>query len=100
MTLTSLAGLSRTEIEARLGTSAAGLSSKEAADRALVARAHAGHAARGASRWDCLQAQLKSPLVWMLVFAAGASSIAGSWLDAGIVLAILVASIAISYTRE
>ena len=44
--------------------------------------------------------QLRSPLLLLLVFAAGASALTGEWVDAAIVLAIVVASVGIGYSRE
>jgi Mg2+-importing ATPase len=44
--------------------------------------------------------QLRSPLLLLLLFAAAVSVITGEWLDAIIVLAIVLASAAIGYTRE
>lgn len=47
-----------------------------------------------------LLAQLRSPLLLLLVFAALASALTGAWLDAAIVLAIVLASGGIGYARE
>jgi Mg2+-importing ATPase len=44
--------------------------------------------------------QLRSPLLFLLVFAAGASAVTGEWIDALVVLAILFASVGIGYSRE
>jgi Mg2+-importing ATPase len=44
--------------------------------------------------------QLRSPLLFLLVFAAGASAVTGEWIDALVVLAILFASAGIGYSRE
>ena len=47
-----------------------------------------------------LFAQIKSPLLLLLVFAAGASALTGEWIDASIVLIILLASVSIGFQRE
>jgi Mg2+-importing ATPase len=44
--------------------------------------------------------QFTSPLVLILVFAAVVSAIAGEWTDAGIVVAIVVASAVLSFAQE
>ena len=44
--------------------------------------------------------QLRSPLLLLLVFAAGASVLTGEWLDASIVLTIVIATVAVGYSRE
>src|SRR6185503_20859087 len=44
--------------------------------------------------------QIRSPLLLLLVFAAGASAFTGEWIDATIVLAIVAATVGIGYTRE
>ena len=44
--------------------------------------------------------QLRSPLLLLLVFAAVVSTATGEWTDAVIVIAIVLASVGIGYTRE
>ncbi len=44
--------------------------------------------------------QLRSPLVLLLVFAAGASAATGAWTDALIVTAIVLATVGIGWRRE
>jgi Mg2+-importing ATPase len=55
---------------------------------------------RESSRLDVLVRQLRSPLLLLLVFAAAASAVTGQWLDAGIVVAIVVATVGVGYSRE
>jgi Mg2+-importing ATPase len=55
---------------------------------------------RDVTRRDVLWRQLRSPLLLLLVFAAAASVATGEWLDAAIVLAIVLATVAIGYSRE
>ena len=52
------------------------------------------------SRLDTLLNQLKSPLLLLLLFAAAVSVATGEWVDATIVLAIVLASAGIGYSRE
>ena len=52
------------------------------------------------SRLEVVWAQLRNPLFLILVFAACASASTGEWIDATIVLAIVVASVGIGYSRE
>jgi Mg2+-importing ATPase len=44
--------------------------------------------------------QLRSPLLWLLLFAAVVSALSGEWTDAAIVLTIVAASAGIGYHRE
>jgi hypothetical protein len=39
--------------------------------------------------------QLRSPLLLLIVFAAAASAVTGEWLDAGIVVTIVLATVTI-----
>ena len=55
---------------------------------------------RRLSRLDVFSRQLRSPLLLLLVFAAGASGLTGQWIDAGIVVTIVVATVAVGYSRE
>ena len=99
-TLDAYWALTPAEVMGHLRSAAAGLSSAEAARRL----AHYGPnelRERGQlSRARVLWNQLRSPLLLLLVFAAGASALTGAWIDAAIVLTILVASIGIGYSRE
>jgi Mg2+-importing ATPase len=84
----------------RLRSSPSGLSSEEAAARLSTHGPNRVAAERALSRLDVALAQLRSPLLLLLVFAALASALTGAWLDAGIVLAIVLASVGIGYARE
>jgi Mg2+-importing ATPase len=57
-------------------------------------------AERDMSRLDVCMRQLRSPLLLLLVFAAGASGLTGEWVDAGIVLSIVIATVGVGYSRE
>jgi len=54
----------------------------------------------GLSRLDVFARQWRSPLLLLLVFAAVASAVTGQWMDAAIVLTIVVVTVIIGYTRE
>jgi Mg2+-importing ATPase len=88
------------EVLRRLGSSPRGLSSGEAVRRLARHGPNEIRAQPRLSRLRVLWNQLRSPLLLLLVFAAGASALTGEWLDAGIVLAILFASAGIGYSRE
>jgi Mg2+-importing ATPase len=52
------------------------------------------------SRLAVVWNQLRSPLLLLLLFAAAVSVVTGEWVDAAIVLTIVLSSAAIGYTRE
>jgi Mg2+-importing ATPase len=52
------------------------------------------------SRLRVISRQLRSPLMLLLVFASAASALTGQWLDAGIVVTIVVATVGVGYSRE
>ena len=88
------------EVMGHLASGPAGLSSAEAARRLAQYGPNELREQGQLSRARVLWNQLRSPLLLLLVFAAGASVLTGAWVDAAIVLAILVASIGIGYSRE
>ncbi len=92
--------LPQEQLAQRLDSSSSGLSAPEAARRLVQYGANELGAQRPPSRLRTLKNQLRNPLILLLVFAAGASAVTGNWMDAGIVLAILFASVAIGYFRE
>jgi Mg2+-importing ATPase len=83
-----------------LGTRADGLTADEARERLARDGPNRLTARRKLSAWRIFAAQFKSPLVLILVFAAAVSLATGEWLDASIVLAIIVASGALSFAQE
>jgi Mg2+-importing ATPase len=76
------------------------LSGADAAARLCTFGPNALHDAGALSRIGVLTAQLRSPLLLLLLFAATASMLAGEWLDAGIVLTIVLSTVGIGYSRE
>ena len=77
-----------------------GLSSAEAERRLGQYGPNALDAQRPLTRVQVLLNQLRSPLLLLLIFAAAASGATREWFDAGIVLAIVVATVLIGYSRE
>ena len=77
-----------------------GLTASEAAERLQIYGPNALRERHDASRLDILARQLRSPLLLLLVFAAAASVVTGQWLDASIVLAIVIVTVGIGYARE
>ncbi|HKU38265.1 MAG TPA: magnesium-translocating P-type ATPase [Polyangiales bacterium] len=91
---------SAAELSVALGSSEEGLAEAEAARRLDTYGANALRETTELSRLRVLWNQLRSPLLWLLLFAACVSAIAGEWSDALIVLAIVAASAGIGYRRE
>src|SRR5688572_25514968 len=99
---TSLPALGRTaaaywsldppEVAKQLQSTSSGLSGEEAAHRLRTYGPNDVRARRELSRLDVLGRQLRSPLLLLLVFAAGASLVAGEWLDTAIVMIIVIIS--------
>ncbi|HSH64294.1 MAG TPA: cation-transporting P-type ATPase, partial [Bacteroidia bacterium] len=58
-----------------------GLSASEAQKRLKEYGANKIEAKKGKSVWLIFLSQFKSPIVWLLVFAAGLSFYFGEWLD-------------------
>ncbi|MCY1031187.1 magnesium-translocating P-type ATPase [Corallococcus sp. BB11-1] len=83
-----------------LATTPGGLTDAEAARRLARDGANELEASRAPSRLRVLWAQLKSPLVLLLVVAAVISAFTGEWTDAVIVLAIVLCSVLLGYSRE
>ena len=88
------------EVTTRLSSTTDGLSSSEAAARLQSIGRNAIGEFEGFTRLGVLWNQLKSPLLLLLVFAAAASAVTGEWIDAVIVIAIVLASAGIGYSRE
>ena len=84
----------------RLRSSPAGLSSADALDRLRTDGPNQLREHTQLTRVRVLLNQLRSPLLLILVFAAGASALTGEWVDAVIVLLIVIATAGIGYRRE
>ncbi|MGC4080900.1 MAG: cation-transporting P-type ATPase, partial [Vicinamibacterales bacterium] len=87
-------------LAAHLGVSLDGLTTADAEARRSELGANVLRRPERLSRVTTLWRQLASPLLLLLAFAATASALSGEWLDASIVVAIVVASVAIGYSRE
>jgi Mg2+-importing ATPase len=88
------------ETARRLGVGLGGLSSAEAARRLEEHGANTLRTQRPPTLLGALATQLRSPLLLLLVFAAGASIVTGAWVDALIVLGIVGVTVGIGVTRE
>ena len=88
------------QVLGELASRPAGLSAAEARNRL---RRYGPNALREQSRsaaiWLFL-GQLKSPLVLILLFAAGISASVGEWIDAAIIVTIVLGSAALSFAQE
>jgi Mg2+-importing ATPase len=85
---------------ASLACTAEGLTTREAELRRAQLGASELQTHDGPSRLTVLFDQVRSPLLLLLVFAAVVSALAGEWVDASMVSLILLASVAIGYSRE
>src|SRR4029077_14867362 len=84
----------------QLDSSRDGLSAAEAARRLRLHGLKQVRAHRRLTRTGVLFNQIRNPLLLVLVFAALASAMTGEWVDAVIVVSIVVATVGIGYTRE
>jgi Mg2+-importing ATPase len=91
--LTAYWALEPLELSKRLTSGPEGLSGAEAARRLREYGPNELRERRPLSRLDVLARQVRSPLLLLLLFAAGASAVTGEWLDAGIVLTIVIATV-------
>jgi Mg2+-importing ATPase len=88
------------ELFGRLGTSPLGLAASAAAARLRDHGPNTLSERPRITRLGVLLAQLRSPLLLLLFFAALVSVATGEWIDAAMVLAIVLASVAIGFRRE
>ncbi|MBS1118424.1 MAG: magnesium-translocating P-type ATPase [Deltaproteobacteria bacterium] len=83
-----------------LGTGLDGLSAASAASRLALLGPNELVRHGLPTRWLVIWRQVRNPLLLLLVFAAAVSALTGGWLDAAIVLTIVVVSTVIGYRRE
>jgi len=83
-----------------LASSDLGLSSEEAAFRQKKFGPNEVRESHRLSKLRILWNQLKSHLLWILIFAALVSLFLGEWVDATIIILILSGSVGIGYARE
>jgi P-type Mg2+ transporter len=84
----------------RLGSTPDGLSATAAAARLREYGPNAVREQQRLTRTGVLLNQLRNPLLLILVFAALASAITGEWVDALIVMVIVLSTVSIGYARE
>jgi len=77
-----------------------GLSASEAQKRFKEYGANKIEAKKGKSVWLIFLSQFKSPIVWLLVFAAGLSFYFGEWLDGIAILAVILINALIGFYME
>ena len=84
----------------QLGSAQDGLSTADAAGRLREYGRNEVREHRRLTRTRVLANQLRNPLLLVLIFAAVASALTGEWVDAAIVVVIVLATVSIGYTRE
>ncbi len=80
--------------------SAAGLSSAEVLERRRQSGENRLPAEKGISVWSILLAQVKSPLVYIILVAALVSLIVGELGDFGIIMAVVVVDVILGFVQE
>ncbi len=93
-------GLPADELMAKLKTDGCGLTQREAHLRLKRDGPNAFKAMKKATALGLLLSQFKSPLVLILIVAACISLVASEWVDAGVVLAIVLGSTLLGFTQE
>jgi Mg2+-importing ATPase len=88
------------DLSAELATGLEGLTQKAANSRLQRLGANVLDATQGATFFGLLLSQFKNPLVLILMAASVISMIAAEWVDAGVVLAIVLGSTLLGFTQE
>lgn len=88
------------QLLADLQSSAAGLTAAEARRRLAQVGPNLLQAPGSSAAWRLLLRQLRSPLVLILLFAAGISAFLHEWADAVVIVTIVLASALISFSQE
>ncbi|MFO0750533.1 MAG: magnesium-translocating P-type ATPase [Myxococcota bacterium] len=91
---------SAADLMSELGATRDGLTAARAATRLAEVGPNELREHERLSHWRVLRRQIASPLILLLVFAAIVSFATGEWVDAGIVLVIVLASVGVGYRRE
>jgi P-type Mg2+ transporter len=84
----------------RLGSTAAGLTAPEAAERLAQHGPNALDGTRKEGALGLYGRQFRSPLVLILIGASLVSLVAGEWVDAGVVLAVVFGSTILGFLQE
>jgi Mg2+-importing ATPase len=88
------------QLLSELSTTANGLSQAEVAERLKQYGLNTIEARRQVAALGLFLNQFKSPLVLILIFAAIVSGLVGEWIDAGIVLAVVLGSTLLGFAQE
>ncbi|PUE08277.1 magnesium-translocating P-type ATPase [Limnohabitans sp. T6-20] len=88
------------DLTQEMASRAEGLTQKTARVRLLRWGGNVLDATQGATFWGLLISQFKNPLVLILMVASGISMVAAEWVDAGVVLAIVLGSTLLGFTQE
>lgn len=84
----------------RLGSSPTGLTTAEAQRRLTIYGPNTLTLTQQATALRLLLAQFKNPLLLILVVAAGVSAFVREWIDAGIVLTVIIGSVGLGFFQE
>jgi Mg2+-importing ATPase len=85
---------------AKLGAQPGGLQSPEAAIRLEKFGPNALRVSKKITRLQVFLNQFNSPIIWILLFATGVSALLQDWVDAAIILIIVLGSAILSYVQE
>ena len=88
------------DVARELGSGAGGLASRGGGATTDDVWSQRARTERALSSLRLLYEQVKSPLIWILAFAAVVSIVAGEYTDSAVVLAILVTSTGVGFWRE
>ena len=88
------------EVLARLGSDAAGLSAEEAAARLARHGPNALPESRGRPALLRLLAQFDNALIYFLLAAAVGTAVLGHWVDAGVIVAVVVVNAIVGFVQE
>ena len=88
------------EVLAQLGSAATGLSATEAAQRLAANGPNELKEGKRISPLQIFLGQFKSLIIWTLVAASAISGLLGEWVDAGVILAIVVLNAVIGFVQE
>jgi Mg2+-importing ATPase len=93
-------GLPATEVGGAVASGPQGLAGPEAERRLALYGPNAFDDASRGSAFALLASQFRSPLVLILLFASVVSLVAAEWVDAAVVLGIVLGSTALGFTQE
>lgn len=88
------------DLTQEMASKTGGLTQKTASDRLRRWGANVLDATQGATFFGLLISQFKNPLVLILMVASVISMVAAEWVDAGVVLAIVLGSTLLGFTQE